>query len=621
MITIIEKLVLLIRLRLEYSRAISLGRNPYVETARYFLNYCIFHCRWNFLLNHNISEDRISILRANKHPGYKFIFDECLRKLMEDIDYFNTIANRRDSKSIDLWKLLNKLLFPNQSKIKSMCNYYQINGLYNCLRTVSRLRDNVKCSLNLDDNLGNGLNLIPRERDYEVTFEMPQKSKNLEELQDGLSNHDITIDERAYHITKYGCNVEWQDNFIAPIKVTVHLDNIYTAGLDLKKQYYLRYITEIPDDSSDFASNIEKRRIRVDGRADYLGLHFNIKGNEVFVVKVKFEGKQYLIIDVKEKIDYYAMMNLSFATFVAIGMFHLKVYLDKCWIIASNEGLYIQPCGLIFRSLVPTIKYNIPIFSQNVIQTMTTMGERIFKHDKLHRSGSGRAFEIVNNLRLGLVITPIKEQVFGNIVDNFLKYEGLLRGVFIIESSMHSTLELMPAAFSVALEAITNVSYKILDEQKKSQIDKVLWKKEVRPAIEKVLEHFVETNKISSVEKGNLDKKLNDMNRAFNSDKLSSLLIHYNYPLTSEDKDYLKKRNYFLHGRQDNKENMEEISDHLFASALALHRLCFSTVLLMAGYDGYILNNLRIFNLSKKGKVFIKIPRSKSINKIEDNKN
>lgn len=146
-------------------------------------------------------------------------------------------------------------------------------------------------------------------------------------------------------------------------------------------------------------------------------------------------------------------------------------------------------------------------------------------------------------------------------------------------------------------------------------------KKEVRPAIEKVLEHFVETNKISSVEKGNLDKKLNDMNRAFNSDKLSSLLIHYNYPLTSEDKDYLKKRNYFLHGRQDNKENMEEISDHLFASALALHRLCFSTVLLMAGYDGYILNNLRIFNLSKKGKVFIKIPRSKSINKIEDNKN
>lgn len=47
--------------------------------------------------------------------------------------------------------------------------------------------------------------------------------------------------------------------------------------------------------------------------------------------------------------------------------------------------------------------------------------------------------------------------------------------------------------------------------------------------------------------------------------------------------------------------------DKLFQVSLRLHKLCCSIPLLMAGYNGYIINNCKLYGYENTVKSFIKI--------------
>ena len=102
-------------------------------------------------------------------------------------------------------------------------------------------------------------------------------------------------------------------------------------------------------------------------------------------------------------------------------------------------------------------------------------------------------------------------------------------------------------------------------------------------------------------------KKLESLNRPFNSDKLTSLLEHFGYPLTSADYDAIKFRNLLLHGGIKIKKMKGSDFDNLFSLSLRLHKLCCSIPLLMAEYEGYILNNCMLYGYDTSCKVFIKL--------------
>lgn len=102
-------------------------------------------------------------------------------------------------------------------------------------------------------------------------------------------------------------------------------------------------------------------------------------------------------------------------------------------------------------------------------------------------------------------------------------------------------------------------------------------------------------------------KKLESLNRPFNSDKLTSLLEHFGYPLTSADYDVIKFRNPLLHGDIKINKMKGTDFDKLFSLSLRLHKLCCSIPLLMAGYKGYILNNCKLYGYDTSCKAFIKI--------------
>ena len=113
---------------------------------------------------------------------------------------------------------------------------------------------------------------------------------------------------------------------------------------------------------------------------------------------------------------------------------------------------------------------------------------------------------------------------------------------------------------------------------------------------------------ITEAEKKDIDKKINSMNNAFNSEKLSALLEHYRYPLRKFDELTLFLRNLLLHGNisYDLIKNRKP-EDYLFELSINLHKLCCANALLMSGYEGYIVNNRKYYGFAGSYKDFIKI--------------
>ena len=50
--------------------------------------------------------------------------------------------------------------------------------------------------------------------------------------------------------------------------------------------------------------------------------------------------------------------------------------------------------------------------------------------------------------------------------------------------------------------------------------------------------------------------------------------------------------------------------DNLFSLSLRMHKLCCSIPLIMAGYEGYILNNCKLYGYDTSCKAFIKLRKN-----------
>ena len=497
-----------------------------------------------------------------------------------------------------------------------MTNFYKVKGVKQTLDYFLAFDNEKYCDLQLQ-GIKDTLKFEKGDRCYHVRLEIPETSNRNASIRSELSNHNIVIGKETYSLSNDGINVGWQRSFTQPTKVDVYFNKFCSAKLNNECQYYLRYITEIPSGEQFYKGEVGARQIRIDGYHNISSFHYKVKDCDVCLFQYSNSGHNYIVLDANKKMNVDEMMELSFASFVALGMLEKTIYLDECMIVASDTIDFSHPLGLFFSRLSPSVKCEHTIFTNNVYSVLVPIGKRIFESDDLKRDGEKRAIQLIQRFNLGCAINPITEDIFGNIVSNFIKYESLERGIYIILSMSSVSLEMMGPTFAVALEAISNVSRNILSKRKTSQIDNDKWEKNVKPALDGVLDNFAKIGLITSEERDNLKKKIKSANQAFNTDKLDSLLKYYHYPLNKEDKQALKDRNTFLHGSLDVKNKKaaniptSNLSDNVFSTSLIFHKLCCSIVLLMAGYEGYIVNNDLLYGLINKGTAFIKIPKKK----------
>jgi hypothetical protein len=81
------------------------------------------------------------------------------------------------------------------------------------------------------------------------------------------------------------------------------------------------------------------------------------------------------------------------------------------------------------------------------------------------------------------------------------------------------------------------------------------------------------------------------LNRPSNTDKLWRPFELFGYKLSKYEKDVIKHRDIFLHGKLPSKQDKEnEVFQDVYYSCMILHRLFYTLVLKCVGFEGYIIN-------------------------------
>lgn len=581
--------------------------NQIISDVHQFIKNCVAKDDFTSLEAHGVTQDRFDILKDSKHPGNGAIEEEVFHKLMEDIGYYDALNNISLMTQLTPTTILQKLTNPDKRTIKPMRSNTIIYGVTKTLSFIDSFDSATKCDCMLPSiNQTNSFENKDNEYSTDVTINMGRGDFSY--LQKSLDNHEIQIGGNTYILPENGCHIDYSTQLIPLVsKAKIYFDELYSSTLKTNEKYYLRYITEIPIDHQGLTLNIAKHLIRIDGYRDIDSIHFKIDMDNFYLYSIKYNNKKFLVIDVESKKTYSDITGLSFTILTAYAMFSENMYLNRCWIVASNDNSFQIPIGLYYRKLRPSFSCGPSIFTTNVFSVLNTIGNNIYEGTNIN--GVDRAKDLIIKLHLANAIEILSEETFENIINNFIKYKKLQLGVYIILLGSNTSLEVMPGLNYIALETISNLSRDILHQKSSLIIEKNDWKV-ISHKIESFIESLHKENFISFTEQEELKKKIDSMNRPTNTSKLSILWKYYNYPLSAFDEDFFKKRNIFLHGNYDfTSRNFYEISRDLQLISFEIRTFCLSLVLLISDYNGYIINLPRLYGLTNKGTGFIRIPK------------
>lgn len=553
---------------------------------------------------HGVSDVAANAIKTPGHVGINVYRKKIFWHLMERIGYYELLSQGSDkvaSLTIDEVneRLYNPQTIPNFVK-KQMSSYPSVSGIKESIDFINNsLPREAKCGA-IGDIVPEGSHVEKVNSGYEISFRR-QYDRYLDENFYQLLEHEtFNIGQNPFKIQQHGCHIsKWTRHFTQDDEIAVCLTHFNTAGVSPGNSYYQRYIAEISNQST-VTRNIGFGLVSLDGH-DCNGSSININDRSFSICFFSTEEKNYMAIDSDTKLTEREMREVAFSISVAIGLLTGHLFLGEYWMVASEDKDSRKSLGLFYSTLTPSVKSDYSIFTTNVYSVLIPIAKKI---DSVN--GEKRALSIINAYKLGCAIDPIRIDVFERIVEILERYESLQRGIYILLTGTQLSLELQPGAFSIALEAICNIAKEVLPESKAFRIRDEAWEK-MLPLLENVSEEQISTGLITQEEYVFFKKKLESLNRPFNSDKLTSLLEHFGYPLTSADYDAIKFRNPLLHGDINIKKMKGTDFDKLFSLSLRLHKLCCSIPLLMAGYKGYILNNCKLYGYDTSCKAFIKL--------------
>lgn len=181
--------------------------------------------------------------------------------------------------------------------------------------------------------------------------------------------------------------------------------------------------------------------------------------------------------------------------------------------------------------------------------------------------------------------------IFEKLVTLCLDDARFSRAVNIVAESHGYPLEIRASTYSVALETLKNIIIQANEEK----INPIKTKAAARTLVGKLKEVVNDFGESEFNNKNLIIQKLEHLNQIGNTDSFSRIFELLNMELTLEDIMVLNKRNDFLHGRipfEDEEHTTKE--KELRLVTLKLHFLICSLILKMGGYNGYLINNVRL---------------------------
>ena len=563
------------------------------------------HIDSKILEEHGLSSFVIDTLKTSNHVSKNICRNRVFRHLMKSIGYYDILYNGNIYK-LSINEVEKRLYRPHlwaEFKKTTMEDYQLITGVKESLSSIQEtLGEKVSCK-GIGTIVPAKNNFLKKDDGYEISFSLPYNKSLNENFNISLEQTPFYIGEQAFVIQKNGCYIStWVRNFVKDDDISICLTHFNSECLDSEKEYYQRYITEIKDYDS-IIRNIKMELVCLDGY-NANGMFFQIEKTSFALYFFKDGEKSYMAIDSNCMITEKCMKDVAFSVSISIGLLTGNLFLGEYWMVSSIDESNRTPIGIFYSSLTSSVRSNYSLFTTNVYSVLVPIAKNIDS-----KNGEKRAIEIIESYKLYTAIPPVSIEVFEKLIQNFDRYESLQRGIYILLIGSHYPLEFQAGAFAIALETISNISKQIINNNGK-KLNDIAWKF-IHKELKELAENHFEKGEITLDEKDFLLKKFDHLNNGFNSDKLSSLLLYYEYPLTNLDNEAIKYRNTFLHGNINIKKMKGSDFDKLLQVSLILHKLCSSIPLLMAGYKGYIINNCKLYGYKNTGKTFLKIGDTK----------
>ena len=278
-----------------------------------------------------------------------------------------------------------------------------------------------------------------------------------------------------------------------------------------------------------------------------------------------------LIIDSNQKLTYHEFRDIGSTIRTAFGFLTGKCYRDEAYYVSSLRTDFQKVDSISYEVETPTI-----ISSREIVNHSSFFED--FRTQKKEFQEENRKYH-----RL------MPEETFSKLCEEMLNEETFHRTIEMILSATSSKSPITQGAlYSVAIETMTNI---IKEENPKSV--KVITNTSLTKKLKKELIEIITSQK-NELTKGSIKdgfdiliSKINQINDAPNSKKLTIPFDLYKIDLDTEDIEAIKNRNKYLHGKAplDTKEEFE-----LELIALRLHFLIGCLILKYIGYEGHVMN-------------------------------
>jgi hypothetical protein len=221
-----------------------------------------------------------------------------------------------------------------------------------------------------------------------------------------------------------------------------------------------------------------------------------------------------------------------------------------------------------------------------------------FKYKRLKKSYRGISttypellFEYLNLKKAKLPYFPLN--YFENLVQNCYSDKRIFRAIKIIVESSKYPLEIQASTYSVALETLKNVVL----ETNEQKVNPFKNKKIASTVIRKLKDHLDSIDESYFQNKKSVYKRIEQINQVGNKEGFQKMFELLNIKLNKDDIYCIDNRNDFLHGRIPFDSEKEEDNHELRKIVLKLHLLLTMVILKLSDYNGYVLNNIKLFDL------------------------
>jgi hypothetical protein len=326
----------------------------------------------------------------------------------------------------------------------------------------------------------------------------------------------------------------------------------------------------------------------------------------VVITKRKFNVSRYfsnvLGLQVKETLYGSGLMKLTICGIdIQLYGYDDKLTRKNYFIIETEKECEYDTFKAILDDIILGITYLTGTFLGKNIFIIAYNGKEFGNSELLSLQNFSEDLDNVNSVipdlnfqrRMGFAEPEANPKVLQDLV-NMLISNVVYRRTILLLCQAHSEPHYVRATlYSVALETVTNLVYKDIQEKNKPIQDKEI-ANALRAELQATLLGFKGQITEKAYEKYNRD--IERLNSITNKQKLLLPFSHFGYNLLEKEIEAIDKRNAFLHGR------IPETADNHFID-ITVGRLLFCVNLLILkyiGFSGWVLCPIAMYQLNNK---------------------